>query len=688
MSETRSPARAPLPGFAAVVRRVLATELLGLVRDRRALFSALVLPMMLYPLLFIGQGWLDDVSRETLESRTVTVTYDLSAADPALEERVLAALAQELPIELVEVDAAALLTLARGIEAGTAEGMRAERHAAQHQLEQQGHVLLVALASDDVPPLRLRAYYDGTADVANEARKRVVRALDGLSAVIEHERLVELVGDDPARGLAPDAVDLASERDTSGAFLGRYLPLVAIFVLLSGGSYAALTTFAGEREAGTLETLLVQPVRSSAIAWGKLAAVLLTALATLVCNGGSLVACAALGLGSFADFAEGAGGLALSPGRLLAGTFVFLPAVVLLTAVLCLVCGRARTFREGQHVLLPLMLVAILPALPAMQPDVDLDVLLAAVPLCGPSLALRDALRGDVRWALTAWSMVAHVGWSWLALSRLAGLLDAEKLLQSHDDAAELAARRVRSRRALRFGFAGVLAVYVVGGALQQWEPVPGLLATLLVLLPVLALWCARSVARPEPVRWRDALGLRLPRVAHAAAALCLAPPLVLLVRALVEWQMGVLPIPSSMMDESLVPAELRALPPLALVLVLGLAPGLGEELFFRGAVLSGLRRDLPPGKVIAWQALLFGAVHASLYRFLPTALLGALLAALTLRARSLWPAVLLHTAYNALAVLSADGHVALPRWTLGLVVPGLLLALVPGPRARAADRV
>jgi hypothetical protein len=217
----------PLPGFRAVVRRVLATELLCLVRDRRALFSALVLPMMLYPLLFIGQGWLDEVSRETLESRTVSVTYDLTAAEPALAERVLTALAQELPIELAEVDAASIAALTGGIEAGTVESMRAERHAALHLLEQQGDVLLVALAGDDVPPLRLRAYYDGTADVANEARKRVVHALDGLSDAIEHERLVELVGADPAHGIDPDVVDLASEQDTSGAFLGRFLPLVA-----------------------------------------------------------------------------------------------------------------------------------------------------------------------------------------------------------------------------------------------------------------------------------------------------------------------------------------------------------------------------------------------------------------------------------------------------------------------------
>ena len=86
---------------------------------------------------------------------------------------------------------------------------------------------------------------------------------------------------DPARGLDLEAVDLARPGDTSGATLGRWLPLLAVMVLLSGGSYAALAVFAGEREAGTLETLLVQPVPAEQIALGKFLAVLSAGSLTL-----------------------------------------------------------------------------------------------------------------------------------------------------------------------------------------------------------------------------------------------------------------------------------------------------------------------------------------------------------------------------------------------------------------------
>ena len=125
-------------------------------------------------------------------------------------------------------------------------------------------------------------------------------------------------------------------------------------------------------------------------------------------------------------------------------------------------------------------------------------------------------------------------------------------------------------------------------------------------------------------------------------------------------------------------------LSPLALVLLFAVSPGICEELLFRGALLSGLRRDLRPGAVIAWQALLFGAVHASIYRFLPTAIIGAVLAAVTLRARSLWPAILLHAAYNGVLVLSELADVAWlgSPWLGALLVPGVLLVTAGGRRS------
>ncbi|MFO1009309.1 MAG: CPBP family glutamic-type intramembrane protease [Planctomycetota bacterium] len=656
--------------FAAVLR----CELLGLLRDRRALFSAIVLPVLLYPFLFFGQRWLERVSRETLEAKQVTLALDLSRAPAEAATRVRERLAQETPVELVDGDAAALQELEPELAKGSTEAWTREQALASRALAGGVDALVAAIAIDEPPGLELRAYFDSTRDLSNEARRRTANALDDVHAEFAHLRLVAVLGSDPGAGLEPSPVDVASAEDLSGAALGRLLPLIAVIVLLSGGAYAALSAFAGEREGGTIETLLVQPVRSHTIVAAKFVAVLGTALATLLFNAGSILGSMALGLGGLPGLASGSGGaIAVGAGRLAAAAFVFLPAAVLLCALLCAICGRARTFREGQNLLLPLMLVSIVPTLLATQQDVQLDLLLAAVPLAGPALCVRDALRGELAVGLTAWMFVANSAWAALALARVGTALDAERVLASAGDENEDARRAVQSRTALRWGVLCVFAIYLVGGSLQAWKLVPGLVLTLAVLVPAFAIASVRGTARRAKETIVEALALRAPNVAHVLGAVLLAPLLREVSMQLLAWQERVLPMPEQNGTEGL----LRDLAGLSLgpqVLLLAILPALGEELFFRGALFSGLKRDLPLWKCAAYEFVLFGAAHASIYRFLPTGVLGAVLTAVAARTRSLWPCIALHASYNALVAVSAEWPVlARPEFAL-LALPGVLL--------------
>ncbi len=653
-------------------RVIFAHEIRSLARDRRALFLSVVLPMLLYPLLFWGQDWLKGFSRQTLEARSVQVGVDLTRASTALATRARELLALETPIELVDIDAASLQELEPEVLKGTPESIERERKAVTQLLGHGVDALFVALTVDAKPELELRAYYDSTSDDSNEAQRRIEKARAALFEERSAARIEELLGGDPARGLDPRAIDVASSEDQSGAALGQLLPLIAVLVLLSGGSYAALAAFAGERESGTLETLLVQPVGSSTIVGAKFAAVLVTALATLVCNTLGMLGSAAIGLGSIPgiDSEQAGGALGAGLARLALAALTFVPAVVLLCALLCVICGRARTFREGQHLLLPLMLVALAPTLLATQQDVRLDLLLGAVPLAGPALAARDALRGELDLRLVAWTFVTGAGWAWLALARVSTTLDAERELNTQGDENEDARRAVQSQSALRWAVACVFAIYLVGGSLQAWNPVWGLVATLALVVPAFAWLSARGTAKRAKESLATALGFVRPRLAHLAGAALCAPALFQLARVLFDWQQRVLPLPVGFATLGL-GLEIGGLSRTAQVLLLALAPAIGEELFFRGALYSGLKRDLPLWRTALWQACLFGAAHASIYRFLPTGLLGIVLTLVAARARCLWPCMVLHASYNALAVLSdAWPTLARPVWAW-LALPG-----------------
>lgn len=673
-------------GAFAIVRAVLGCELRQLVRDRRALFSAVLLPALLYPLMFLSQNKLEDISRDTLAAREVSIALDLTRADAAVSSRFRDLLDQRTPIQLFEVDSEPLFQLESAVPKDPELDEVRVRDTVTELLSGSGHLLATAEPDEFVPSRTVfRLYFDVKDDSAREAKERAESSLAELGAELAEMRRETLLGTDPARGLDVTSVDVATAEDASGAALGKLLPLIAILILMTGGSYAALAIFAGERESGTLETLLVQPVPAEFVAWGKFLAVLTTALVTLAVNFASMFICLAQGIGDLPDLRDGGG---VSAARVLAG-FVYLPGAVLLCAILCLVCGRARTFREGQMTIFPVMLATLAPTAIAMIPSLEMDVMLAMIPMAGPALALRDALRGDMRLIPVLAMILSHAGWAWLALSRVASILDAEKILGTKDTEAELVQRHGVSRHAIRWGFIAVLVNYIFGGMLTGWRFELGTTLVFWVMVPALILVVATGTARRTGEPWTRELGLRIPNWQFVVGALLLAPALTRLAIWFLPLQQELLPMPAGTIEGSGLVAGIMALGIGKLLFLLAFSPGVMEELLFRGVLQSGMKRDLSPTKIVLWQGFLFAVIHASIYRIVPTFTLGALFAVLTLRSRSVIPAILVHVAYDAITVLAATGRLdwmdsAASGHLMWLAIPGFALFMLPsGTRNR-----
>ncbi len=706
------PAVSALSGWRAtwIVARC---ELRRLLRDQKAILFAVALPVLAYPLLFWGSRQLGEVGERQMAERRVTVAADLTALPDDLAARVAELLARRAPalsIESAELAAEAEVLFAaepaaqgaRRAQAGEALGAWA-----RSQLAADRAALLLARpppgAAADGGPARLVFLFEGSSEDGIAAAGHILPGIESLGEVLLSERLVAELGADPAVDLAFEPVDLVRREDAAGLALGRFLPLIAVLVLLSGGAFAALDAFAGEREQGTLETLLSQPVPTWALAWGKFFVVLATSLAAWCGNAASLALTSELGLlalpGGDGLPVEAAG---VELGRILLASAVFLPTVVLLAAVLSLLSARARSFREGQHYLLPLTLLAAAGTAPALAPDVRLDTLVALVPLAGPSLALRDALTGSLATGPALVAVAASLLYAVLALSRLATTLDGERLfagasLAEGTGGPDASRDQALARRALTFGLVVVLAVYVLGGWLQSLSLVPGLLATLwgLVLGSALLLAYLQNKARGTGLLAElglaaaDRKGTRqwaLPFAPAAAAALLAGPGLAQLGRRFFELQERVLPLPAGM-DAGALGERIAAMDATTLVLLFAVSPGVTEELFFRGALLTGLLAAGTRTRAVLWQALLFALVHASLYRFGVTFLLGLLFGALALRRGGLLLAVLAHTAYNASQLLTereATTWLAHPLW-LALLVPCALTICLPRRRTPAA---
>lgn len=230
-----------------------------------------------------------------------------------------------------------------------------------------------------------------------------------------------------------------------------------------------------------------------------------------------------------------------------------------------------------------------------------------------------------------------------------------------------------------------------IGYPVQAYSLIPGVLVTewLLIALPVLIFV---RVRRLSP---RAALLVRAPTIRAATGAAISGATAWYLVGLLVEHvQSRFLPIPPEIQDalRRLVSGSER---PLMLDLfALAISPAICEEMLFRGILLRATEHAWSPRWGMMGNAVLFAAFHLSVYRFVPTAVLGLILAAITYRTRSIFPAIVFHLLNNAATLLAARylvaAEVGLPiePWlaaacTLACAA-GLMLALRSAPTRSA----
>ncbi len=178
------------------------------------------------------------------------------------------------------------------------------------------------------------------------------------------------------------------------------------FMLAMGTFYSALDAVVGERERGTLETLLVSPLERGEILLGKYAWVLSASVVTLVLNLASM----ALFLGfllQLVDIGEDVQ-VQIAPG---AFGLIFVTAILtaaLLSAVLMTAAIPAKTYREGQATLTPLYLMTMAPGLIVASSQQPFTVKQACVPLLNSCALFEAALKGE--------ATVATVGITWVVL--------------------------------------------------------------------------------------------------------------------------------------------------------------------------------------------------------------------------------------------------------------------------------
>ena len=210
-------------------------------------------------------------------------------------------------------------------------------------------------------------------------------------------------------------VDTADKRENLGEKIGAYLPYLLIPLVLMGATYPAIDLGAGEKERGTLETLLLTPITRTELVLGKFITLLTTSIASTTITIVSMGCWVAVAL-AFADldFIKTAFGT-LAVSDLLMIFLLLLPLAAIFSSLALAISIYARTFKEAQNYMQPLSMVVFFPIIISIMPNMELTAKTAFIPVTNVALAIKEIVKGTVDYTF--------IGLIFLATAIIAGAL-------------------------------------------------------------------------------------------------------------------------------------------------------------------------------------------------------------------------------------------------------------------------
>lgn len=630
-------------------------EMRHVLRDRRALVAALLLPLLLVPLVLWGARLASQIQSAQQAADPSEVRLVGPAADAVRELLENSGLATESVTSWgLDSEASALSALAAG-EVDAVMDCRWIQPRSNPAWDAMPRVLLLFYADDARSNLAVDRVESLLLEVRAETRR--VRLQDRGSAV------------DSQEVLAVTETDIATQGQVAGARLGRWATAALLLLALLGGSVVAGDTLAGERERGSLETLLTSAVERRQIVLAKLLAV-----ATF---GGLVVGVQLLNLYLQLAWMGDDGmplGLAVqrSPGVWISLGALLLPLLLLISGALLWISGRAKSYKEFHFYLLPLTVVLVVPATAAALPGAELQGGWVLLPIANISLAVRATLMGQGATlpSIGAWMVTTMVA-AWTLRAAVLELTSETRWVESRGKAPAILTPFERHVGAWFVAFWALIFLLLVH--VPWWTD---LVAQLVLTLIIVCLGGSLALILGYGLERHQVLRLRAPAPRYWLLVWVGAPALALSCGALFRWTTELFPISRQALQAYGGLLEQPGLSGLELVVLIALLPAICEEIAFRGILLSGLQRRLPQLQACLVVGVAFAMFHFDTARFLPTLLLGSMLALLTLRSQSIYPAMVWHALHNGLALWLGFLGVSLVDLSASWYVAGGLVAL------------
>ena len=388
-------------------------ELREALRDRRTVIDSVVIPLFLFPLLSVGFGTL--VSSIVDKTREASPKIMVIGGDDS--PGVLGSLKATPKVEIVpaapnwkdliiEKQIPAAIEIPSGFDKSVV---------GQKKLEVMIYNYSGDLKSDIAAgkmDTALKAYRDDVVKKRVVAQKLPVEVLEPFEVT--------------QKNIAPP------EKSGAALFFGGFIAYIVVFLCFNGGMHPAIDLTAGEKERGTMETILSSPISRAHLVVGKFLLVLTTALSTAALSVISMAISFALVNilhGKTIQAGNEGPAMHIGVGAALSVFIMAVPLAVLFSSILLMIASFAKSYKEAQTYIMPMVFIIVIPAIAAMLPGVDLNAKLALVPILNVSLLCKELVIGTYHWNFIAIIFTSTCAYAAVALFLAVKMFQRESVL-------------------------------------------------------------------------------------------------------------------------------------------------------------------------------------------------------------------------------------------------------------------
>ena len=215
------------------------------------------------------------------------------------------------------------------------------------------------------------------------------------------------------------------------SYIKNYAFLFIIMAITVSATYPATDTTAGERERGTLETLLTFPIKSKDIIVGKYLAVTIASILTGIISLILAVISVAIAQNAFSIY-EGLN-IMFSPISIVLSVIIIIAYSFFISGLCISIASSSKTFKEAQSALTPLTFISLFPGMIAFMIGLTGTPLLSIIPFINYTVVFTDASAGNVDWINIALMLISTIIYIVIVLTYIIKQYKSENILFSKE---------------------------------------------------------------------------------------------------------------------------------------------------------------------------------------------------------------------------------------------------------------